>query len=365
MFWRILFQLVRVGRTRLLLALGAVVSGAAVCSALLNIHFDAERKMTQEFTTLGPNIVVSAKQQPGDLERPLLDESAAATIQQTLGTQARTVEPVLYLVGHVSGKPVIVAGARSASEGSIARQAPAALPCLVGRKAATSFVAKPDAALQVSYAANTFDCGSVELRAESGSEEDSQLVMPLQSAQSLASLPGKATLIRVRVAGTPEAVTAAVQKLSAALPHLEVRAIRQIAEAEGQIFGRIRGLIFATVVLILALTSLCVLSTMTALAMQHRRDVGLMRALGGEMNRILRLFLCEILALGVAGGLLGWLVGVALSAWVGWQVFDAAISPRAEVLPLVVALITAAAMLGALPLRLLAQVRPGVILRGD
>ena len=137
----------------------------------------------------------------------------------------------------------------------------------------------------------------------------------------------------------------------------------QIADAEGKILTRITVLILATVTLILVLTGLCVLSAMTALAMEHRRDVGLMKALGGEMNTVLKLFLSEAAALGAAGGFLGWLAGLGLSAWIGRQVFDAAISPRWEVLPLTVAMMTAVALAGAFPLRLLSRVRPGVILR--
>ena len=187
----------------------------------------------------------------------------------------------------------------------------------------------------------------------------------MKDAQQLIQQPGKASLFRVRVVGPPKVVEREVQRLSSALPGLEVRPIRQIAEAEGQILGKIRGLIFATVALILALTALCVLSTMTALAMEHRHDIGLMKALGGDMNRILRLFICEIVALGVVGGLLGWLGGVGLSSWIGMSVFAATITPRLDVLPLTVAMMTAVALAGAFPLRLLSRVRPAVILRGE
>jgi hypothetical protein len=59
MFLRILWKLLGASRGRLALALIALSSGAAVCSALLNVNLDAERKLTQEFRTLGANIVVA------------------------------------------------------------------------------------------------------------------------------------------------------------------------------------------------------------------------------------------------------------------------------------------------------------------
>ena len=44
------------------------------------------------------------------------------------------------------------------------------------------------------------------------------------------------------------------------------------------------------VLLILVLTALCVLATMSALAMERREDVGLMKALGGSISRIVATF---------------------------------------------------------------------------
>jgi putative ABC transport system permease protein len=104
---------------------------------------------------------------------------------------------------------------------------------------------------------------------------------------------------------------------------------------------------------------------MAALAMERRRDVGLMKALGGSMSRVVRLFLAEAGSLGVLGGVIGYGIGILLSQWIGRRVFAVAISPRIEVLPLTVALMVGVALAGALPLRLLGRLRPAAILRGE
>ena len=62
MFWRILWRLLYASRARLVLALIAVASGAAVCTALLNLDLDATDKLTREFRVLGANVVVAAPQ---------------------------------------------------------------------------------------------------------------------------------------------------------------------------------------------------------------------------------------------------------------------------------------------------------------
>ena len=141
--------------------------------------------------------------------------------------------------------------------------------------------------------------------------------------------------------------------------------MRQLAAAEGSILARIRGMIFWTITLILVLTMLGVLASMAALAMERSRDVGLMKALGGSVQRIMRLFLAEAAALGLAGGTIGFGIGVVLARWIGGRVFGVAISPRLAVFPITIVLAVAVALMGALPLRLLGRVRPAVILRGE
>jgi putative ABC transport system permease protein len=59
MFWRLVSQLLRGSRGRLAVAIIAIVSGAAVVSALLNLDLGVQNKLTQEFRTLGANIVIS------------------------------------------------------------------------------------------------------------------------------------------------------------------------------------------------------------------------------------------------------------------------------------------------------------------
>jgi putative ABC transport system permease protein len=200
---------------------------------------------------------------------------------------------------------------------------------------------------------------------DSGGPEDNQVFINLQLAQDLAGLNQQIGLMQLSVLGSSKTIAAFEKNLSAALPGFEIRPIRQVTEAEGELLARIRLLIVSMVILILALTVLCVLATMAALAMERRTDVGLMKALGGSIARIVGIFLAEVGVLGAFGGLLGCLAGVALSNWMGRRVFGAAISVRWEVFPLTIAMMVGVALAGAFPLRLLGKVKPAVILRGE
>ena len=171
--------------------------------------------------------------------------------------------------------------------------------------------------------------------------------------------------MQLSVSGTAASIGSYAAQLANSLPGYDVRPIRQVTEAEGNLLQRTRLLIVSMVVLILALTALCVLATMAALAMERREDVGLMKALGGSISRIVGLFLAEVGVLGAVGGLIGCIAGVALAHWMGERVFGTSITPRWEVFPLTIAMMVVVSMAGALPLRALGKVKPAVILRGE
>ena len=372
MFLRILWKLLGASRGRLAVALIALTSGAAVCSALLNVNLDAERKLTQEFRTLGANVVIAPPAGGSEValaDGAVLDRIAALHISQIVATA-----PYLYVAANSGTQPVILAGtwfdqvARMNSwwklEGGWVSSRDDHEHCLVGFTAARQLGLAPGSSIQLRSGDHEISL-TVAGIVTTGSAEDNQILTNLDSAQALAGLSGRVSLVQVSVSGTPAEIEGVTRKLADNLPGLDVRPVRQIAAAEGTILGRIRGLIFWTIALILILSMLGVLASMAALAMERRRDVGLMKALGGTVQRIMRLFLIEAGTLGAVGGLLGFLLGVVLARWMGERIFGVAISPRLEVLPITIALTIGVALAGAFPLRLLGRVRPAEILRGE
>ena len=387
MFGRLLWKLLRSNRGRLAVALVAVTSGATVISALLNVQFDVERKLTQEFRALGANVVISRgssgqatanQPAPGVAGSPsLMDQSTVLEqIERTRTPDVVAAAPFLYIVAHAGETPVVVAGtwldqARLLNptwkvEGGWISSRDDEAQCLIGRNAARQLGLAPGGQLDLNYLSQR-----AQLRVagviDAGGTDDNQIFVALPVAQKLAQLPGAAgqvELVQISVRGTGAGIDRYAAQLASALPGYDVRPVRAVTEAEGSLLKRTRLLIASMVVLILVLTALCVLATMMALAMERRKDVGLMKALGGSIARILGLFLAEVGTLGAVGGLIGCVIGVALARWTGERVFGASINPRWDVFPLTIVLMVAAALAGALPLRLLGKVKPAVILRG-
>ena len=371
MFGRLLWRLLRGNRGRLAVALVAMASGAAVISALFNMQFDVRRKMTQEFRTLGANLIVSAAGGGPEALAGEYDLNAAATQGAPNGTIAA---PYLYVVARAEqGSPVVVAGTQIdparrlnptwSIRGGDDAVAGDRLACFAGVHAAEAMKLQPGGDVNLKIAENTLTCRLAGV-ITAGGDEDDQIFAPLGAVQKLAGLPGQISLIQLRVPGSAEEIQAFADKINV-VGAFRARPVRQISESEGALSGRVQLLIVSMAVLIFVLTALSVLATMTALAMERRVDVGLMKALGGSIGRIVSLFLAEVSVLGVVGGVIGYLIGALLTVWIGRRVFGAAISPRVEVLPLIVALMVGVALAGALPLRLLGRVKPAVILRGE
>ena len=378
MFKRLLLHLLRGNRVRLTVALLALTSGATVVSALMNLDVDINRKLAQEFRSLGANLVVSAPSTaaPDATSAALIDASAMQAVEP-LQSSGVIASPYLYLVARTGSAPsreVVVAGAwldriarmspwwQISGDSSLSRTDLA--HCLVGRNVSRSLGLPAGATLALSYESRTVNL-TVAGIIDAGGPEDNQIFVNLPIAQTLAGAAGKVQLVQLSVPGSPEEVRAAQAHLQSALPALVVKPIPQITEAEGKLLRRIRFLIFSTGLLILVLTALCLLATMAALAMERRKDVGLMKALGGSMQKVLRIFLAEVGVMAFTGAILGYGFGMLLSVWMGHRVFGASITPRWEVLPATVALMLFVALAGALPLRLLGNVRPAVILRGE
>ncbi|MGH9680652.1 MAG: ABC transporter permease [Candidatus Acidiferrales bacterium] len=372
MFLRILWKLLGASRGRLALALVALASGAAVCSTLLNVNLDAERKLTQEFRTLGANAVVAPPSMGSDA--PLADAGAMDRIAALHEPSIAAAVPFLYVAANSGTQPVILAGtsfdriAKMNSwwkvEGRWAASGTGSTDCMAGIVAARQLHLAPGGHIVLRSGGHTVSLNVAGI-VTSGGAEDNQIFAGLDTVQELAGLSGKLSLIQISVSGSSSEIEGVIHRLATALPGLEVRPVRQIAAAEGSILGRIHGLIFWTITLILVLSMLGVLASMAALAMERSRDVGLMKALGGPVSRIMRLFLAEAGALGVLGGTIGFFAGAILARWIGGRVFGVAISPRPVVFPVTIALTVAVALAGALPLRLLGRVRPAEILRGE
>jgi putative ABC transport system permease protein len=402
MFWRIVRHLLTANRSRLFVILLALAAGAAITAALLNLQTDARRRLSVEFRAFGANVMMRGKSDSGS---PNLPSTPRLDNEIPPSDDGQEVPRVGFLYLLVEASPygqaalsrqrvaVILAGLEGRNVRRVlparilevverpAAPSPGDLPsnevsgparpsiCRVGQKAAAALQIHAGQLIELANRTNRLVCFASAIE-EFGGPEDNQIFTDLFSVQQLTWDPGEyvvnnVSVILLNVPGTPAQIVNYVAKLQKQFPDLDVHAIRQFSEAQGKIYSKISGLLTATVVLVLVLTALCVMAAMTNVAMERRNDVGLMKAIGGATRRVLRLFLTEAALLGLAGGLIGAAIGMALSVWLGEAVFGMAARPRLIVYPISVALTIIVAIISSYPLRRLASVRPASVFRGE
>lgn len=388
MFRRLVRRLLFANRGRLFVVLLALSAGAAVSAALLNLQVDAKRRLTTEFRTLGANVIISARYS-GDFSR-VLDESLFNRIpdNSSLGSIAKA--EFLYGVVDVSvekGEGRDSAGASAIHRAVLVGYAhsnvrpkevlsPAlidtedqinflsSLRCFVGHRVASVLALGPYGTILLSNGSEHLPIGAVVLPSTGGPEDD-QIFLYLDMAQKLLTQQHRVSTIQLSVPGDPEQVERFIEALQSQLGDAEGHPLRQFTEAQAKIYSRISGLLTAATAIILILTALCVMAAMTNIAAERKHDVGMMKAIGGSARGILNLFLTEAILLGLIGGLIGASAGIALSMVLGKAVFGVAALPRLIVYPISVTLTVIVAILGAYPLRMLANVRPATIFRGE
>src|ERR1700676_3737462 len=375
MFWRIVRRLFAAQRGRLLVILLALGASAALTAALLNLQVDARDRLTKEFRVFGANIIVAPRDNKSVASAVTLDEPIVEKVRQSLPPHA-SADSYLYLVASVStanyaqSVNAVIAGKRTERIDQSSWKSAIATPrdntniCLVGVKAAQQLHLQPADRLTLKNDKVEQTCIS-EIAEAHGDAQDSQIVVNLDAAQHLASLPGKVSLIQVSVPATPRKIREYIATLAQNIPAADVHGLRQFTDAEAKIYTRVSGLLTATTALVLALTGLCVMAAMTNVAMERKNDVGLMKAIGGATRRVLRLFLAEAALLGLAGGIVGAAAGLLLSIWLGKAVFGVAARPRLIVYPVSVALTILVAIVSSYPLRRLANISPASVFRGE
>ena len=380
MYWRIVRRLLGANRGRLFVILLALGAGAAVTAALLNLQVDAKQRIAWELSIFGPNYVVV----PRDMSE---DTAASRTLDQSIVTVIKSKPhesnfygiPYLYLIANVSSdrspeaKQAVVAGTNLGYPGFggpgwkvVSKSLPmtSETDCMAGVKLAAAIHLQAGSIAHLQNGNHVEQC-TVAVVLSTGGSEDNQILVSLRISQRLAGLPGRLSLVKLVIFGTPNDISDRISVLRQQLPQADIRPIRQFAEGETKIYNRISGLLTSTVAIVLLLTGLCVMAAMTNVAMERRNDVGLMKAIGGATRRVLRLFMMEAALLGLAGGVIGAAAGIFLSIWLGKQVFGVAAQPRLIVYPVSVALTTIVAILSAYPLRRLASVRPASVFRGE
>src|SRR5579863_2192494 len=222
-----------------------------------------------------------------------------------------------------------------------------------------------------------------------GGREDNSILAPLRIAQDLAGRPGEYRRLLVSALTKPADsfserdpatmtpaeydrwycspyISSISHQIQQQLPGVEVHAIRQVAEGEGRILTRVSGLMWIVTIAALFAAALAVGATSATTVLERRSEIGLMKALGASRRAVGAFFAAEQLVLALAGGVLGYALGIVLARALGIGIFGVAPMLRWILLPIVLVLAAVVALLGSLlPLGRASRVDPAPVLRGE
>ena len=270
LFFRLLLRAAWVRKDRALTALVSVAVVATIATAALTIYSGLEGRLSREFRGFGANVVVTKPS--GSLTGEEL-----AVMHRIAGSDGEVV-PVAYAVASLniegpSATPVVIGGADldklrklNASWSFEERGKGFAL---VGARAAGAASHSGDWGLLYGKTAMFIGPRAVF---HSGSEDDSRIYLPLENFEELTGVQPNTALVRIE--GRPQDIQAAIAKLSAALPGVEVKPVRQITQAQTAVVGKTRSVVLAASAVVVVLIMLCMIATFTSSVLERRRDFG-------------------------------------------------------------------------------------------
>ncbi len=363
-------------KRKTVIALLSVALASTLVTSLVTVYGGVERGVSRQFRNFGPNLILAPRKR-GDW----LKQTNAGVVKRTLGPGIPWTG-IIYAVARIrSGNgrwhTIAMAGANwqsmrrlnpawQVSRGNNAvltgRDAQTGTEVWIGAQAARTLKIKPGDYLTLSYGGQTAQWQAAGI-VRSGGEADDQVFAPRSAARQLTGIQGYTT---IEIAAPASEIQFLTQRLRRLVPQATISPVRQIAAGEGDLLLRTRRLLLWSALVILLTLALCGIATLAGLAIERRKEFGIMKAIGAGNWQVLTQFVIEAMALGAAGGGLGLAAGTAIARGVGEAVYGTVLAPSATAFVLGLAAgLGLAVLAGLAPFPMILQAQPAEILRGE
>jgi len=337
-------------KKRMLYASLGVVIGVATIVAVLTIALAGETNIYGQLEKYGANLVVMPAISDIDVGlgglslgtlavgenyisenqlpeiRQIADDKIRAALNIEDEGDIATIAPRLYMGTEIKGTSVIVVGVDPQQErqlktwwrireGEYLEQADQAL---VGAMAADVL----ELNVGDKIALNGMEVTIAGILEETGSDEDYEVFLGIETAQQAFDKEGLVSSIDVRALCSACPTSDIAGSINGNIPGVRAVAVKQIAETEMGMMQKVSKFLLALAGITLAVGCFGVVNTTLSSVHERIKDIGIMRAVGGSRNQIIKIFLYEAIIIGVAGGFLGYVVGTLLAYIVGPLIFD-------------------------------------------
>jgi putative ABC transport system permease protein len=420
MFVRLLYESFRRQKRRKLLAGVAITLGVAVATAMIAVATDIGDKISRELRSYGANLLVTPQEDTIDVEiggvnlKPpsdgnFLSEADLPKIKGTFwrhnivgfapmlpvsvsaGTPGHTQDVTLlgtYFAKQLAfGKEQFITGVRNTHpwwkvDGSW--PADDSREVLLGEHLARKLELHSGDTIAIAGQSHRI-AGILS----TGGAEDEQIVASLPVAQQILGKPDAVRRVYVSALTKPEDalarrdpktmsgelwdrwycspyVQSIAYQLQEAIPHSHAEQIRQVAQNEGTVLSRIKGLMLLITLAALFASALAVSAAMATAIFERRREVGLMKALGAGNVAVAALFFAESTLLALLSGFTGFFAGSWLAHRIGRSIFDSQITIEPILFPVIMAIAVLVTFAGsAAAIRRAVKFDPVFALRGD
>jgi len=336
-------------KKRVLYASLGVVIGVTTVIAVLTIALAGETNIYGQLEKYGANLMVMPAISDIDVglgglslgtlavgenyipedKLPEIRQISDSKIREALGIEDEgdiaTIAPKLYMNTEVNGTSLIVVGIDPQEERKVktwwrvskGRYLEAPGEALVGATAAEllGFNVGDKIAL------NGREVTVAGILEETGSIEDYQVFLPLETVQEIFNKEGLVSSIDVRALCSACPTSDIAGSINGNIPGVRAVAVTQIAETEMGMMEKLSKFLLALAGITLAVGCFGVVNTMLTSVHERIKDIGIMRAVGASRNQIIKIFLYEAIIIGVAGGFLGYIAGTLLAYIIGPLIF--------------------------------------------
>ncbi len=394
-FFKMIFSSILRRKARMIIALLAIAIGATILSGLVTIYYDIPRQLGREFRSYGANLAI-LPQADNTIELAKLEQ-----IKHIIGEQRIVgMAPYRYYTTKVNEQPYILTGTNLAQakqnspfwyiEGRwltdaevgkvmVGKDIADKLDLAVGDDIRVQGVKYDEQAVASSQNASAEQNKARDVGEENfdqkyqvvgivttGGAEEEFIFLPIDSLNQLINGGDYCDMIECSIEADRTELEDIASRLSAADATLLARPVRRVTQSQDQVLGKLQALVYIVTLIVLIITMISVSTTMMAMVLERRKEIGLKKALGAQNHLIVREFIGESIVLGVLGGAIGVLLGFQFAQQVSLSVFGRAINLQFYLIPVTIiisALITALASIW--PIRKVLDIHPAIVLKGE
>lgn len=226
---------------------------------------------------------------------------------------------------------------------------------------------------------------------DAGGEEDEAIFSPLNTMQNVLELPGKISRAEVSALTVPENelakkagdnpsylsekeyetwyctayASSIAYQIEEVMKGSEAKPIRQIAQSEGVILNKIKGMMFIISVAAIICSALGIASLMNSKISERGKEIALMKAIGATESSVVLLFISEAIISGLIGGIAGYGIGILITQFMGQSIFGTEITIKLIGFPLILLLSIMMTCVGSYPaIRKIIRLDPVGVLQG-